>query len=1215
MKHLNNFFKKGILKLSGIVLAFFVSFQMTHAELPATVVDIITGSEVHETLATAVTAAGLVETLQGEGPFTVFAPTDAAFAALPDGLLDDLLADPEGALTNILLYHVAGGKVFSDDLSDGMIVTTVQGQRATITINDDGVFINDAHVVLADLEADNGVVHVIDAVITPGPATVVDIVVGSDVHTTLATAVTAAGLVETLQGEGPFTVFAPTDAAFAALPDGLLDDLLADPEGALTNILLYHVAGGKVFSDDLSDGMIVTTVQGQRATITINDDGVFINDAQVVLANLEADNGVVHVIDAVITPGPATVVDIVVGSDVHTTLATAVTAAGLVETLQGEGPFTVFAPTDAAFAALPDGLLDDLLADPEGALTNILLYHVAGGKVFSDDLSDGMIVTTVQGQRATITINDDGVFINDAQVVLANLEADNGVVHVIDAVITPGPATVVDIVVGSDLHTTLATAVTAAGLVETLQGEGPFTVFAPTDAAFAALPDGLLDDLLADPEGALTNILLYHVAGGKVFSDDLSDGMIVTTVQGQRATITINDDGVFINDAQVVLANLEADNGVVHVIDAVITPGPATVVDIVVGSDVHTTLATAVSAAGLVETLQGEGPFTVFAPTDAAFAALPDGLLDDLLADPEGVLTNILLYHVAGGKVFSDDLSDGMIVTTVQGQRATITINDDGVFINDAHVVLADLEADNGVVHVIDAVITPGPATVVDIVVGSDVHTTLATAVTAAGLVETLQGEGPFTVFAPTDAAFAALPDGLLDDLLADPEGALTNILLYHVAGGKVFSDDLSDGMIVTTVQGQRATITINDDGVFINDAHVVLADLEADNGVVHVIDAVITPGPATVVDIVVGSDVHTTLATAVSAAGLVETLQGEGPFTVFAPTDAAFAALPDGLLDDLLADPSGALTDILLYHVVGAKAFSTDLSDGQEIETLLADGKVTVTINEGGVFINDAQVIIADLEADNGVVHVIDAVLVPEAEELPATVVDIIVGSDVHTTLATAVTAAGLVETLQGEGPFTVFAPTDAAFAALPDGLLDDLLADPSGTLTDILLYHVVGAKAFSTDLSDGQEIETLLADGKVTVIINEDGVFINGAEVILANLEAQNGVVHVIDAVLVPETDTSIGNVYVGDLRASVFPNPARGQVNIQFELTSAGTVSLELFNVTGQRVGGRTIGNLPSGYNTITESVTDLIPGIYFVVIKSGQQQSVSKIQVVR
>jgi uncharacterized surface protein with fasciclin (FAS1) repeats/predicted lipoprotein with Yx(FWY)xxD motif len=1085
---------------------------------PYTVIDIAVSSSVHTTLVAAVTAAGLVETLQGEGPFTVFAPTDDAFDALPEGLLADLLADPQGELTRILLYHVAGGKVFSDDLEDGMTITTVQGQRAKITINEDGVFINDAQVILADLEADNGVVHVIDAVIVPGPATVVDIIVGSEVHSTLAAAVTAAGLVETLQGEGPFTVFAPTDNAFDALPEGLLDDLLADPQGELTRILLYHVAGGKAFSSDLEDEMEITTVLGQNAKVTISKDGVFINDAEVIIADLEADNGVVHVIDAVLVPIPATVVDIIVGSEVHTTLAAAVTAAGLVETLQGEGPFTVFAPTNDAFDALPEGLLEDLLADAEGLLTKILLYHVASGKVFSGDLEDGMTITTVQGQRATITINEEGVFINDAQVLIADLEAENGVVHVIDAVIVPGPATVVDIIVGSEVHTTLAAAVTAAGLVETLQGEGPFTVFAPTDDAFDALPEGMLAELLEEPEGLLTKILLYHVAGGKVFSTDLEDGMTITTAQGQRAKITINEEGVFINDAQVILADLEADNGVVHVIDAVIVPGPATVVDIIVGSEVHTTLAAAVTAAGLVETLQGEGPFTVFAPTDDAFDALPEGMLAELLEEPEGLLTKILLYHVAGGKVFSTDLEDGMTITTAQGQRAKIMINEEGVFINDAQVILADLEADNGVVHVIDAVIVPGPATVVDIIVGSEVHTTLAAAVTAAGLVETLQGEGPFTVFAPTDDAFDALPEGMLAELLEEPEGLLTKILLYHVAGGKVFSTDLEDGMTITTAQGQRAKITINEEGVFINDAQVILADLEADNGVVHVIDAVIVPGPATVVDIIVGSEVHTTLAAAVTAAGLVETLQGEGPFTVFAPTDDAFDALPEGMLAELLEEPEGLLTKILLYHVAGGKVFSTDLEDGMTITTAQGQ-RAKISINEDGVFINDAQVILADLEADNGVVHVIDAVIVPG----PATVVDIIVGSEVHETLAAAVTAAGLVETLQGEGPFSVFAPTDDAFDALPEGLLDDLLADPQGELTRILLYHVAAGKVFSDDLADEMEITTVLGQN-VKVTINEDGVFINDAEVIIVDLEADNGVVHVIDAVLVPKPATVV-------------------------------------------------------------------------------------------
>ena len=147
--------------------------------------------------------------------------------------------------------------------------------------------------------------------------------------------------------------------------------------------------------------------------------------------------------------------------------------------------------------------------------------------------------------------------------------------------------TVVDIVVNSEDHNTLEAAVIAADLAGTLSGEGPFTLFAPTDAAFEALPEGTVEALLEDPSGTLTDILLYHAVGGTALSSDLTDGQMITTINGKDVTITINMNGVFINDAQVIMADLEADNGVVHVIDAVLLPPSETIVDIVVNSEDH----------------------------------------------------------------------------------------------------------------------------------------------------------------------------------------------------------------------------------------------------------------------------------------------------------------------------------------------------------------------------------------------------------------------------------------------------------------------------------------------------------------------------------------------------------------------------------------------------------------------------------------------------
>ncbi len=240
---------------------------------------------------------------------------------------------------------------------------------------------------------------------------------------------------------------------------------------------------------------------------------------------------------------------------------------------------------------------------------------------------------------------------------------------------------------------------------------------------------------------------------------------------------------------------------------------------------------------------------TVFAPTDDAFAALPAGTVEGLLADPEA-LAAILLYHVVPGKVMAADVTDGLVAETLNGASVTFSTMG-GVMINGANVVAADVEASNGVIHVIDAVILP-PAPeaampelmdIVDTAAGAGSFTTLLAAAEAAGLVDALKGDGPLTVFAPTDEAFAAALAALgltAEALLADTE-TLTSILLYHVAAGKVMSTDLVDGMMVETLNGASATISLGE-GAMIDGANIITADVEASNGVIHVIDAVILP-------------------------------------------------------------------------------------------------------------------------------------------------------------------------------------------------------------------------------------------------------------------------------------------------------------------------------------------------------------------------------------
>ncbi|NJB34972.1 fasciclin domain-containing protein [Croceivirga sp. JEA036] len=597
----------------------------------------------------------------------------------------------------------------------------------------------------------------------------------------------------------------------------------------------------------------------------------------------------------------------------------------------------------------------------------------------------------------------------------------------------------------------------------------------------------------------------------------------------------------------------------------------------------------------LVGTLSAEGNFTVFAPTNEAFTALLAGLdgydsLEDFDTEEEkALLGKILQYHVvAGTAAASTDLSDGQTITTVQGESVSVSLTG-GVFIGDAtetdaEVVIADVMASNGIVHVIDKVLLPQEVLdalmpeeegqdLVEIVVESETLTVLEAAVIKADLVATLQSDGPFTVFAPTDDAFIALLEALgddynsLDDFDTEEEIALLkDILLYHVVPAQVLAADLAAGTVGTALTDNSIEVIASGETFVIGDAsdanaNITGTDIMATNGVAHTIDKVLLPQAAidfvaslnmkNIVELAQETDDLSVLVDALvkANAGLVDTLSGEGPFTVFAPTNAAFVALLEALgddynsLDDFDTEEEVALlVDILTYHVIaGTEAFSTDLTDGQMLTTVSED-MLTVNLT-GGVFIADAtdmpaSVVTPDVDASNGVVHIIDKVLLPQAAvdfvaslhtpnipELAMSVDDLSLLVD-----ALVQADAGLVEALSGEGPFTVFAPTNAAFAALLDSLgseynslADFDTAEEKALLAKILTYHVVsGAAVTSGQLTNGQMVTTLQTE-TITIDLSAgvqlDDKTDTNANVTGADNEASNGVVHIIDKVLLPQ------------------------------------------------------------------------------------------------
>ncbi len=363
MQKRNTYLISGAIALSMSATAFAASHtkMVGGAEMfpDKNIVENAASSKDHTTLVAAVKAAGLVETLSGKGPFTVFAPTNAAFEKLPAGTVESLLKpENKDQLVNILTCHVVGAEAMSDAIV-GMIkdkngaheITTVGGCVFTAKTSGDTVTITDemggvASVTIADVKQSNGVIHVIDSVLLPGKKeamakdamakddkmmkpsmvggaemfpdkNIIENAVNSPIHKTLVAAVKAAGLVDTLQGDGPFTVFAPTDDGFSKLPAGTVDTLLKpENKGQLQKVLTAHVVSGKITAADLLDRIKnhgrhgaydFWTVSGDALTAQVYKGNVWIYDeagcaAKVTQADVDQSNGVIHVVNKVLLP-------------------------------------------------------------------------------------------------------------------------------------------------------------------------------------------------------------------------------------------------------------------------------------------------------------------------------------------------------------------------------------------------------------------------------------------------------------------------------------------------------------------------------------------------------------------------------------------------------------------------------------------------------------------------------------------------------------------------------------------------------------------------------------------------------------------------------------------------------------------------------------------------------------------------------------------------
>lgn len=486
-----------------------------------------------------------------------------------------------------------------------------------------------------------------------------------------------------------------------------------------------------------------------------------------------------------------------------------------------------------------------------------------------------------------------------------------------------------------------------------------------------------------------------------------------------------------------------------------------------------------------------------------------------------------------------------------------------------------------------------------DVIATSPDHTLLAAALQQEGLDVVLRdASGTFTVFAPDNDAINNLATDLGTDIngvLANPD--LTNILLYHVLGIEALSSGLSNGDIVTplnTANSLKLTVT-SQGGVYVNQAMVNAADLTTDNGVVHSINEVVLP-VETVVDVAIDNG-FSSLATAVITGELIPALSD--PFsqlTVFAPTNEAFDNLATALgtdINGILASPD--LVSILTYHVLGAEVMSSGVTNGLLAQPLNNANTIKMSVTGNGeVYANQAQVTAVDVPADNGVVHIINEVILPIE-----TVVDVAIDNE-FTSLTSAVVKAELLPALTNPLQlYTVFAPTNQAFDDLATALGTDLngvLNHPE--LANILLYHVVSGAVLSTDLQSGS-VPSLL--GQDLTVDLTDGVNINDATVTLADITVDNGVVHVVDMVILP----SLASINENTLDYAVYPNPSSDYLQIKFSKELNG--QMYITNAMGQKIYTSDVEG-----QSATIDISGFAKGMYYIGI-SGVSNSLTPVMV--
>uniref|UniRef100_A0A8C7K5D0 Periostin n=1 Tax=Oncorhynchus kisutch TaxID=8019 RepID=A0A8C7K5D0_ONCKI len=522
------------------------------------------------------------------------------------------------------------------------------------------------------------------------------------------------------------------------------------------------------------------------------------------------------------------------------------------EEIEGKGSFTMFSPSDEAWDLLDPEVLGALVSNVNIELYNALHYHMVNHRMLTKDLKNDMSITSMyNNQGLYINHYSNGIVtVNCARIIHGNQVATNGVVHVIDRVITNVVNTIQDALgVDDDLSSFSAVAL-ASGVMEKLGQPGYFTLFAPTNDAFKNLEAGFLERIMGD-NAVISALVNYHLLNSVQCSEAIMAGSVHETAEGSTVEIGCDGDSLTVNGIKMVLKkDIVTTNGVIHLIDRVLIPDSAKEVMELVGES-QSTFRDMVSELGLSAAMKPETEYTLLAPLNTAFsgeytllAPLNTAFSDEVMSLDQSLLKVILENHILKQKHKLSELYNGQLLETVAGKRIRVFIYRTAVCIENSCMVRGSKEGSNGALHLMRSLIKPAQTTIYKVLMADGRFNIFLSLMKSAGLTELLKQEGSYTVFAPTDEAF----DGITErdiTLLASDVNALRTILLYHFSNGVFINGGLEGGVtnLLKTIQGHNLQVLSVNKSIQVNSLDVPDIDLMATNGVIHVVKNILYPG------------------------------------------------------------------------------------------------------------------------------------------------------------------------------------------------------------------------------------------------------------------------------------------------------------------------------------------------------------------------------------